>query len=274
MSKRRITFVLFASFAMAFVATSCRRNDEVQQTQDKDKKLSARVETSPLVAQTEKPMSRDERYKAEFERLAVSSNMTVRASASQVSALSTEIYKLPDKRDSLRLLDQFLETAISQNVSETNYYARQNWYRQLFYIARCSFGYSQLLRKESFESWDNLFRFFGKFTNEIVNVEKSLPVDCDKWSDSDWEKGSYVYKLKGDLEQDIRTMRCFHFPDLSEGLTEDQKADIHRRFDELQTYTLTPTNFPFGRKGEIDFSNLPVIDCPPVPRREMRSGHF
>ena len=80
--------------------------------------------------------------------------------------------------------------------------------------------------------------------------------------------------LKGALEQDIRTMRRFHFPDLSEGLTEDQKADIHRRFDELQTYTLTPTNFPFGRKGEIDFSNLPVIDCPPVPRREMRSGHF
>ncbi len=274
MSKRRITFVLFASFAMAFVATSCRRNDEVQQTQDKDKKLSARVETSPLAAPTEKPMSRDERYKAEFERLAVSSNMTVRASASQVSALSTEIYKLPDKGDALRLLDQFLETAISQKVSETNYYARQNWYRQLFYIARCSFGYSQLLRKESFESWDNLFRFFGKYTNEIVSVEKSIPADWLKWNESDWKKGSYLYGFREFFKQDIRTMRRAHFPDLSAGLSEAQKADILRRFDEMEAYTVSPTNFPFGRKGNVDLSELPNIDCPPVSRSKLRSGHF
>ena len=268
MDKRRISFALSVSFAMVLVATSCRRDDEVRAAPANDKKLSSRVETLPLAAPAEKAMSRYERYKAEFERLAVSSNMTVRASASQVSALTTEIYKLPDKGEALRLLDLFLEMAISQHVSETNYYARQNWYRQLFYVARGSFGFSQLLRKESFESWDNLFRFFGKFTNEIVSVEKSLPMECEKWSESDWEKGSYVYKLMGDLEQDIRTMRRAHFPDLSEGLTEEQKADILRRFDELQSYTVPPTNFPFGRKEKIDFSDLPVINCPPVPRRK------
>ena len=66
--------------------------------------------------------------------------------------------------------------------------------------------------------------------------------------------------LKGALEQDIRTMRRFHFPDLSEGLTEDQKADIHRRFDELQTYTLTPTNFPFGRlDGASATASMPDV---------------
>ena len=268
MDKSRIAIVLLVSFVIALVATSCRRNDEVQPTYDKDEKLSARVEKLPLAAPAEKSLSRDERYKAEFERLAVSANMTVNDTASQVCALCNEIYKLPDKGEALRLLDQFLEVAIAQEVTKTNYYSRQNWYSKLFYIARGSFGFSQLLRKESFESWDNLFRFFGKFTNEIVSVEKSLPMECEKWSESDWEKGSYVYKLMGDLEQDIRTMRRAHFPDLSEGLTEEQKADILRRFDELQSYTVPPTNFPFGRKEKIDFSDLPVINCPPVPRRK------
>ena len=266
MRKRRITPVLIVSFAMALVATSCRRNNEVQSTSDNDKKLSTRAETLPLAAPIETPLSRDERYRAEFERLAVSANMSVDDSASQVSALTTEIYKLPDKGESLRLLDQFLEVAIAQEVTKTNYYSRQNWYRKLFYIARCSFGYSQLFRKESFESWDNLFRFFGKFTNEIVNVEKSIPSDWLKWSKSDWEKGSYLYGFRGDLGQGIRTMRCFHFPDLSEGLTEEQKADILRRFDELEAYTVSPTNFPFGRKMKVDLSELPNIDCPPEPR--------
>ena len=266
MRKRRITPVLIVSFAMALVATSCRRNNEVQSTSDNDKKLSTRAETLPLAAPIETPMSRDERYKAEFERLAVSANMTVDDSASQVSALTTEIYKLPDKGESLRLLDQFLEVAIAQEVTKTNYYSRQNWYSKLFYIARCSFGYSQLLRKESFESWDNLFRFFGKFTNEIVSVEKSIPSDWRKWSESEWDRGYYLFGFRQFFKQDIRTMRRAHFPDLSEGLSDAQKADILRRFDELEAYTVSPTNYPFGRKMKVDLSELPNIDCPPEPR--------
>jgi len=265
MDKSRIAIVLLVSFVIALVATSCRRNDEVQPTYDKDKSLSSRVEALPLAAPEEKAMSRDERYKAEFERLAVSANMTVDDSASQVSALTTEIYKLPDKGESLRLLDQFLETAIAQEVTKTNYYSRQNWYSKLFYIARCSFGYSQLLRKESFESWDNLFRFFGKFTNEIVSVEKSIPSDWRKWSEPEWDRGYYLFGFRQFFKQDIRTMRRAHFPDLSEGLSDAQKADILRRFDELEAYTVSPTNLPFGRKMEVDLSELPVIEVKPEP---------
>lgn len=264
MDKRKLAFVSAVSLTTFLIATSCCRDDEVRTVQANDKKVTTQTEVS-MPPET-KTMSRDERYKAEFTRLAVSANMTVDDSSSQVSALCTEIYKLPDKGDALRLLDQFLEVAIAQEVTKTSYYSRQNWYCKLFYIARCSFGYSQLLRKESFESWDNLFRFFGKFTNEIASVENSLPAECGKWSESDWKKGSYIYKLKGDLEQDIRIMRRFHFPDLSEGLTEGQKSDILRRFDELQKYTVSPKNFPFGRKDDVDLSELPVIDIKPEPR--------
>lgn len=258
MGRRRITLALFAIIATALTGSSCRRGDEVQTAQNGDNELKAGV--AIVATPAEKAMSRDERYKAEFKRLAVSANMTVNDTARQVCALCNEIYKLPDKGDALRLLDQFLEMAISQHVSETNYYARQNWYRQLFYVARGSFGFSQPLRKESFESWDNLFRFFGKFTNEIVEVEKSLPSEWQKWSRADREKAIYLYKLKGDFSQDIRTMRRFHYPDLSEGLAEDQKADILRRFDELQVYTLSPTNFPINRKSVVDLSKIPVIN--------------
>ncbi len=265
MDKRRITFALSVSFAMVLVATSCRRNDEVQSTSANDEKLSARVEKLPLAAPAEKSLSRDERYKAEFKRLAVSANMTVNDTASQVCALCNEIYKLPDKGEALRLLDQFLEVAIAQEVTKTNYYSRQNWYSKLFYIARGSFGFSQLLRKESFESWDNLFRFFGKFTNEIVSVEKSIPSDWRKWSEPEWDRGYYLFGFRQFFKQDIRTMRRAHFPDLSEGLSDAQKADILRRFDELEAYTVSPTNLPFGRKMEVDLSELPVIEVKPEP---------
>ena len=99
-----------------------------------------------------------------------------------------------------------------------------------------------------------------------MNVEKSIPSDWLKWNKSDWEKGSYLYKLRGNFKQDIHTMRRAHFPDLSEGLSDAQKADILRRFDELEAYTVSPTNFPFGRKEKADLSELPNIDCPPEPR--------
>jgi len=94
-----------------------------------------------------------------------------------------------------------------------------------------------------------MFSFFAKYTDEITSVEKSLPAtDSKYWSWKDIEKGTYLCGIRGDFKTWVHVMRDFYFPELSNGLTEEQKADILRRFDELKKYMDTPPNFPGGKK--------------------------
>ena len=99
------------------------------------------AEVAPV--ETERELSQAEKYEAEFKRLVVSSNMTVRATEMSVNKLCREIDRLPDKQEALRLFDRLGELAIEQQVTETNLYFRQNWFQQLWYVTLDAFGVFQ-----------------------------------------------------------------------------------------------------------------------------------
>ena len=219
--------------SVALIFTSCRRAEVV---------LSA----TPIEAGAQ---STNDTLTTEFRRLVVSSNMTVVATESAANKLCRKISELPDKKEAVRMYDQLLEMAIDQYVSETNYNFRQNWYCQLWFVAMNSFMFAQGMRDDPFEGWNRLLRFFGKYTNEIEATERTLPTtDSVRWKISDVKKGVYLHGLKGDFKTWVHVMKDLYFAKQSKGLTDEQKADVYRRLDELNKYTITPTNFPGGRR--------------------------
>jgi hypothetical protein len=92
------------------------------------------------------------------------------------------------------------------------------------------------------------FRFYAKYTNEIVSVEKELSkVDRSKWSRFMVLKGGYLHGIKGELKTWVRVMRDLQFPKMSKNYTSEQKADILHRLKEVEKYTVTPPHYPGGR---------------------------
>ena len=219
---------VFAVFAM----TSCRRAQEATEVA---------VETSA--------QSTNDMYVAEFQRLVTGSNMTIDATETEVNRLCWKISELPDKNEAIRLYDRLLGMAIAQEVTQTNLYHRENWYAKLWFLAMNSFCFAQGMQGNSFEYWDRMFMFFYKYVDEIVDVEMGLPsTDSIHWKRSDVEKGSYLHGLRGSLKTWVHVMRRYFDLKLSKGLTVEQKADVCRRLDELNKYTITPTNFPGGKR--------------------------
>ena len=265
--ENRIGVLAFVCVVIVCAFTSCRKESEDRAAMTTVDVVAGVTNVSPLKGDSavisEKTVSRGEKFKAEFERLVVSSNMTVSATESAVNKLCWEIHKIQDKNEKLQLYDQLFEMAMSHNVAATDYYSRQNWYRALFYVAGHAFTFAQHLRKDSFQDWGKLFLFFKKYTDEITAVEKSLPnTDSRYWKWADLKKESYLRGLKGDLKMWVREIRDFHFPSLSEGLAEEQKADILRRFKEIEKFTVMPqrddqglpiqstTNTPVNASGD------------------------
>ena len=93
----------------------------------------------------------------------------------------------------------------------------------------------------AFENWEELVKFMRKYVDEILSLEKTLPSnDCSHWSRVNQRTGHYLSTLKGSLKTWLNVARLSFKSDLTQGLTEEQKADILRRFDELQKYTADP----------------------------------
>ena len=229
----RIASMALSTVVVAFLSCSCSNGESDVQS------VSLEVTKDPYL---------HDGYESKFHRLATSSNMNTTATWIAASELCREISGLP-KAEALPLLDQLLEIAISQHVSATNYCSRQIWYRQLFYIVHEAFCVSQSMRPDSYDDWEWLFRFFGKCIEEICAVENALPVkDCSTWEWSDIQKGEYLFGLKGDFKTWVHVMKDLYFAKLSKGLTVEQKADVYRRLEELNKYSITPTNFPGGKR--------------------------
>ena len=252
---------VFACVAVAFFAGSCRKSDKAPVSEDGKSKPSCvetRIEMKNVSSDVE--MRREERYKAEFERLVVSSNMTVVATERQASALCEEISRLPDKEYALRLYDRFLDMAIAQEVTETNLYHRAVWYEQLFYVGSEAFFRGQSMEKESFERWERFFSFLQKYTEEIVTMEKDIQKDGSRYLSSksfrtDIEKRDYLLKFKGRLEGEIRQFLKCTFQVLSEGLSEEQKANVMHRLDEIRKKCMViPLDFSSGKTIRIGTS--------------------
>ena len=94
-----------------------------------------------------------------------------------------------------------------------------------------------------------MFRLYSKYVNEIVSMEKMLPKgDFGSWDSVDKSRHLYLRDIRAHLSAWIRAMQGFDFPKLTKDFTEEQKADIMRRFKEVEKYTVTPPHYPGGRK--------------------------
>ena len=249
----RITCQSVACLCMVCSMTSCSNGDEVggkRNCNSSDRECTTNV--ACVVATVEKPrvLTQEERIMADCKHLVVLKRTKTGEKSTRkiINELCNEICSLP-REQALPLLDQFVDMAISQQVTVTNYTLRSAWYEQLFYVIHDAFCSAQYLQKESYERWDKLFGFFAKCTDEITSVEKTLPLtDSRFWGRKNEDRGMYLLGIRGDFKTWVHGMRDFYFPELSKGLTEEQKADILRRFDELKKYMDTPPNFPGGRK--------------------------
>ena len=249
----RITCRSVAYLCMAYVMTSCSNGGEAGEKCDSDNSdCESTTNIAGVVATVEKPhmQTQEERFMAGFKHLVTLKRTETgeKSTRKVINELCNEICGLP-REQALPLLDQFADMAISQPVTVTNYSLRSAWYEQLFYGVHDAFSAAQYLQKESYGRWDKLFSFFAKCTDEITSMEESLPLTNSRfWGRGNEDKGMYLLGLREDVKTWVHVMRDFYFPELSKGLTEEQKADVLRRFDELKKFTDTPSDFPGGKK--------------------------
>ena len=233
----RATYLGAVCLCIAVVATSCS---------DGSGKNNGYNDGGGRVVQTSTVPTSEERFEAEFKRVLGD----VRAKVKDVSKLNVDISQLPNQQDALQVYDRLFELAIAYPVPAKSYNDRLNQYYKLWFTALYSFLGVQRRQGGDFAYWDKLFRFFDKYTDEIAKVEKSLPATESRfWGRSNWERGRYLLNIREDFKQLVRVTRDFYFPELSVSLTDEQKADILRRFDGLKKYMDTPPNFPGGERG-------------------------
>ena len=186
-------------------------------------------------------------YEDTFKRLVTATNLTLTEAGSATYKLMQKIEQIPDEKEAFLLYDRLLELAISQEVSITEFNRRQNWFYKLWWDAFSAFLGAQRIQGNDYAYWDKIFRFYAKYTNEIVSVEKELSkVDRSKWSRFMVLKGGYLHGIKGELKTWVRVMRDLQFPKMSKNYTSEQKADILRRLKEVEKYTVTLPHYPGG----------------------------
>lgn len=255
--KKKQSFVcnlgwLFAVCVVAAIVLSCRKQDGCP-TEDRGKSRAHNSHSRTNLFREIDLVGKDGglSYEELFKSVAAATNLTLSAGERAIWKLAQKISKIQDPRESFYLYDRFLETIIVQEVTIAEYNRRQNWYAKLWHGAMTSFCEAQRKQGNDFAYWEKMFRFYAKYTNEIASVENELSkVDRLKWNRSMVLKGVYLHGIKGELKTWVRVMRDFEFPKMSKNYTSEQKADILRRFKEVEKYTVTPPHFPGGRSAK------------------------
>ncbi len=192
----------------------------------------------------------DESIKREIRQLVVATNKPLIDARMSTSDVLKRISQIPDSQRAFKLYDLLLELSILQQVTIKDYNRRQNWYATLWYNAMGAFIGAQRKLGNDFKYYEKIFRFFAKYTHEIIEVEKSLPAtECQTWSLSEVRKGEFLYGIKGELKTWIHIMRDLYASELTRGFTKEQKEYLLKRYNELETFTNIPTNHPGGRKS-------------------------
>ena len=185
-------------------------------------------------------------YEAEFVQVVSSTNRDPLVAGRAVDKLCREVCELP-KEEAVSILDKFINlTMAAQPPAVTNsaskhswpaYNARSAWFEKMFFMFGTVFPASLRLRNGSFEYWDVLFRFLGRYTDEISEVEKSLST-TGRGVMQQSDKRHYLLCFKGNLGTWIHITRRSVERRLGEGLTEEQKADVMRRLDEVAKFAV------------------------------------
>ena len=211
-----------------------------------------------------KAMSCAKIYEVEYRRVIDDTNRSERLVSKEVARICSEVCQLP-RCEALSLLEGFQDMAIMANPPPVDdsrpawyrYDARRMWFERMYYVFCEPFYASLRLRENPFDDWEKLFAFFGKYTDEIEAVEKSMPktssIECGV---STAVKGRYLRSLKEELEVRIRFLRnrCPPLRDdeimgaFKQRPTNEQKVELRRRFDEILEYTAPPQQFHGGGK--------------------------
>ena len=234
---------------IAWTLTSCSNKNDVE-LEINNVDVARQCHTGAVVAvETPQELTQVERLEAESRRLIAEAGR-IKGWAWSVSCdLCKEICKLP-KEEALPLLDRLLEMAIEQPVTNANKSATLEKHEDLFQIFLCSFIASQGLRANSSGEWDKVFRFVAKYTDEITAEERRIK-ELDRQQVNLYYKHKhfrYLQDLQLYVVNLVHNTRTVFSNTLSKGLTEEQKADILRRFKEVEKFTVPPPHSPFSKK--------------------------
>ena len=235
----KILATVLAGFCV--IVSACR-NDEDVPTCVKDEGRQH------VGAEYDVGLSQSESCEAEFHRIVLGKAMTVDDIETKVNDLCNMLVKTVDEPHAVRLLDRLCDMALRQPLDSSNYTKRQDHLLKLWHVTLNAFVFAQSHRQESFGEWDRLFKFFNRYTDEIKIVEESLSQSSAQGIQPNSSKEHCLIGLKGDLKIAISVMKRFFVPPIVNGLSDEQKSDILRRFDELERYTLAPANFQVRNK--------------------------
>jgi len=241
-----------AYLCIVCAVASCRNGDgagETYSSASNDCKRATNVVGTFAIVKEPHAQTQVERLEADCRRLVGKTHLAPEEHSMYdvILGLCKEIRKLP-KDDALPLFDRWIDMAIEQPVTNANHTIRARLFEQAFDIVFFAINSSLDMRTDHFEHWDKVFRFYDKCTKEIMTMEKNL--ECQGWPQ---HSPSYMYLrlFRGDVKNWVYRIRTVFFDVYSNGLTEEQKADVIRRFDELKKYIDTPTtppNFHGGQK--------------------------
>lgn len=259
--------------AIVVLATSCGENSEKPNADGAMKRKGDKTVEQPSCAvraasNAERSSCRD--YISDFQYM-VSTNRFVGYSAVDTACrVCEDITKMPDKEEVLRLLEQLMDLAVKQPLAdisfrkirygvtipkpkvgdaeygnEPHFDAREQHLCNLWDVTRVAFDYSQPFRSNRYEGWDRLFAFYSKWASEIEETEKKLSAPPPKgmvfWKS---QNSGYLHGLKVNLKQAIYSIRDRELLEPSgryrKDLTEDQLADILRRFKEIEQFAAMP----------------------------------
>lgn len=238
-----------ACLCIAWTMVSCSKGNDADKNGDNEIASQESPTGVVVVAEEPKKLTQVERLEAKSRRLVAEAGRIKGWTWSVCCDLCNEICKLP-KDEALPLLDQVFEMAIEQPVTNANKTAIFGRHEDLFQIVLCSFIASQGLRANSFEEWDKVFRFFAKYTDEITAEKRRIKELNRLTTNSSYKYKHYRYlqDLQLHVGNLVHNARVVFSNALSAGLTEEQKADILRRFKEVEKFTVPPPHSPFSKK--------------------------
>ena len=225
------------------LVASCKKAEEIPSKTAGESRPPVKVESviqTSCAAETNVVLTKSEAYEREFRRFALDAKDRIDDVEHCINKLCNEIIKTVDEKEAVRLFDILGNMAITQHITDNDYHCRENSFRHLWYIEMNAFVFAQYRRQESFEDWDRLFLFFKRYTDEIAEVEQRVKTPGKLSGRERGQQKSYLRSLKSELKQAVHVMRRFGFPYVNGKLTEEQKADILRRFEEVEKCTTMP----------------------------------
>ena len=248
----RLICQVVSCLCMALAVTSCGNGGDTGAEVGNGKAEGKKATNAVVAVEEPEKLTQVERLEAECRRLVVEPerNQNGKDTLLAINELCKEIRKLP-KEEALPLLDRWIEMAIEQPLTYANYSTSAKLPERFFLIAFFSFMASQSMRSDTYGHWDKMFRFFAKYTDEITVEERRIK-DLDQLQTNLHQKYKhfrYLHDLQLCTENWVYMITTVYRDILLDrGLTEEQKADILHRLDEVKKYTVPPPNSPYSKK--------------------------